>query len=240
MPVVEWEKDGAVAVISMINGENRINPVFNSEFLQAFDEIEQDKTISAVVLCSDDEKNWCQGIDLLWMQERLTENDRAGIKNLIFGLGDIFKRVLFFPLPVIAAISGHAVAGGVLLACACDFRFMSADKGFFFLSEVDVGVPFLPSALALVRKAVPEYQLCEMLYTGKRYRASELEPHHILQACADKEALMTEAMAFARTFNKKRGIFGELKKCANKGISDLMAGDDLKHIEDFNFFVKEE
>ncbi|PKN05690.1 MAG: enoyl-CoA hydratase/isomerase family protein [Deltaproteobacteria bacterium HGW-Deltaproteobacteria-9] len=240
MPVVKWKKDGAVAIVSMSNSENRINPVFNREFLLVFDEIAKDKTISAVVICSDDEKNWCQGIDLRWMQERLTENDKAGIKNFIFGLGDILKRVLFFPMPVIAAISGHAVAGGVLLACACDFRFMSADKGFFFLSEVDVGVPFLPSALALVRKAIPEYQLCEIIYTGKRYRASELEPHHILKACADKEALMSEAMAFARTFNKKRGIFGELKKCANKNIADLMAGDDLQHIEDFHFFVKEE
>ncbi len=239
MPVVEWEKDGTVAIVKMINGENKLNPEFNRDFLQAFAEIEQDKTIKAVVLCSGDEKNWCQGIDLVWMQGRLAQNDREGILNFISGLGDIFQRVLFFPVPVIAAIGGHAVAGGVLLACACDFRFMSADKGFFFLSEVDVGVPFLPSALALVRKAIPEYQLCKMLYTGQRYTASELELHHIVQACADKEALMTGAMAFARTFNKKRGIFSELKKCANKSIADLMAGDDLRHIEGFNFFARE-
>jgi enoyl-CoA hydratase/carnithine racemase len=239
MPVVEWKKDGTVAVVRMINGENRMNPVFNSDFLQAFDEIEQDKIISSVVLCSGDEKNWSQGIDLVWMQGRLAENDREGIQNFIYRLGDIFRRVLFFPVPVIAAIGGHAVAGGVLLASACDFRFMSADKGFFLLSEVDVGVPFLLSAMAILRKAIPEYQLCKIIYTGKRYRASELEPHHILQACADKEALMTEAMAFARTFNKKRGIFGELKKRANKNITDLMTGDDLKYIEDFNFFIEE-
>ncbi len=239
MPVMKWKKDGTVAVVRMINGENRLNPLFNREFLQVFAEIEQDKSISAVVLCSDDEKNWCQGIDLLWMHGRLAENDREGIKNFIYGLGDIFKRALFFPVPVIAAISGHAVAGGVLLACACDFRFMNADKGFFFLSEVDVGVPFSLSAMGILRKAIPEYQLSRMIYTGNRYTASELELDHILKACADKEALMTEAMAFARTFNKKRGIFGELKKRANKGISDLMAGDDMKDIEDSNFFAKE-
>lgn len=62
------------------------------------------------------------------------------------------------------------------IVVSIDFRSMRADKGFFFLSEVDMGIPFLLSAMALLRKSIPEYQLCEMLYTGKRYTASEMAP----------------------------------------------------------------
>jgi enoyl-CoA hydratase/carnithine racemase len=156
MAVVEWKRDDTVAVIKMVNGENRFNPVFNKEFLQVFDEIEQDKAVTSVVIVSNDAKNWSQGIDLIWMQGRMAEQDFQAIRGFLYGLNDVFKRILLFPMPVICAINGHAVAGGAILALACDFRFMKADKGFFFFSEVDVGIPFIPGMMAFCRKAIPE------------------------------------------------------------------------------------
>jgi enoyl-CoA hydratase/carnithine racemase len=237
MAVIEWKKDETVAVVRMVNGENRFNPVFVKEFLQAFDEIEKDKTISSVVIVSSDLKSWSQGIDLIWMQGRLSEKDFKSIREFLYGLNDIFKRLLLYPMPVIAAVNGHAVAGGAILACACDFRFMRADKGFFFFSEVDVGIPFLPGMQAFCRKAIPEYKFGEMMYTGKRYFAPEMEAHHvILKACANEEALTADALAFARTLNKKRGVFGEMKKRMHKEIIEIMDTQDKTYIEPLNVF----
>jgi enoyl-CoA hydratase/carnithine racemase len=237
MAVIEWNKNESIAIVRMVNGENRFNPLFVKEFLQAFDEIEKDKTISSVVIVSSDLKSWSQGIDLIWMQSRLAEKDFKSIREFLYGLNEIFKRLLLYPMPVIAAVNGHAVAGGAILACACDFRFMRADKGFFFFSEVDVGIPFLPGMQAFCRKAVPEYKFGEMMYTGKRYFASDMEAHHvILKACANEEALMAEATAFARTFNKKRGVFGEMKKRMYKEIIEIMDTEDKTYIEPLNVF----
>ena len=232
MAVVEWKRDDTVAVVKMVNGENRFTPVFIKEFLQVFDEIEKDKAVNAVVIVSTDVKSWSQGIDLIWMQGRMAEQDHQAIRDFLYGLNDIFKRILLFPMPVICAINGHAVAGGAILSLACDFRFMRADKGFFFFSEVDVGIPFIPGMTAFCRKAVPEYKFEEMMYTGKRYGALEMEAHHvIMKACPNEEALMAEAMAFARTFNKKRGVFGEMKRRMHKHIVDVMDKEDREYIE---------
>lgn len=237
MAVIEWKKDGTVAVVRMVNGENRLNPVFNKDFLQAFDEIEKDKAVSSVAIFSGDEKNWSQGIDLAWMQGRMAAKDYQGIRDFLYGLNDVFKRILRYPVPVIAAINGHAVAGAAILACACDFRFMKSDKGFFFFPEVDIGIPFLPGMQAFCRKAIPEYKFIEMMYTGKRYPAPELEVHHVIvKACENEEALAAEVLAFARTFNKKRGTFGEMKRRMSKEIIEVMDGQDRAYIEPLNFF----
>jgi enoyl-CoA hydratase/carnithine racemase len=232
MAVVEWKRDDTVAVIKMVNGENRFNPVFNKEFLQVFDEIEKDKAVTSVVIVSNDAKNWSQGIDLIWMQGRMAEQDFQAIRGFLYGLNDVFKRILLFPMPVICAINGHAVAGGAILALACDFRFMKADKGFFFFSEVDVGIPFIPGMMAFCRKAIPEYKFEEMMYTGKRYGATEMEAHHVvMKACPNEEALMAEAMTFARSFNKKRGVFREMKRRMHKHIIEIMDKEDREYIE---------
>ena len=232
MAVVEWKRDDTVAVVKMVNGENRFNPVFNKEFLQVFDEIEKDKAVNAVVIVSTDVKSWSQGIDLIWMQGRMAEHDPQAIRGFLYGLNDIFKRILLFPVPVICAINGHAVAGGAILSLACDFRFMRADKGFFFFSEVDVGIPFIPGMMAFCRKAIPEYKFEEMMYTGKRYGAPEMEAHHVvMKACPNEEAVIAEAMAFARTFNKKRGVFGEMKRRMHKHIIDILDKEDREYIE---------
>lgn len=232
MAVLEWKKDDTVAVVTMNNGENRFSPAFNKALLQVFDEIEKDLAVNAVVIVSSDVKNWSQGIDLIWMQGRMAEQDFQAIRSFLYGLNDVFKRILLFPMPVICAISGHAVAGGAILSLACDFRFMKADKGFFFFSEVDVGIPFIPGMMAFCRKAIPEYKFEEMMYTGKRYGATEMEAHHVvMKACPNAETLMAEAMAFARSFNKKRGVFGEMKRRMHKHIIEIMDKEDREYIE---------
>jgi enoyl-CoA hydratase/carnithine racemase len=227
MPVIEWKKEDGVAVLVMNNGENRHNPEFVSAMLNAFDEIEQDQTVTAVVITSSDEKNWSQGIDVQWIMGAFGKKDYQSIRDFIYGLNKIFTRILLYPVPVIAAINGHAFGNGSIMSCACDFRFMRQDRGFFCFPEVNLGIPFRNGMNAMIKKAVPMYKLLEMQFSGNRYSATELALHHIIvKACADKEALMSEAMAFAGTFQKKRGIFGELKKRLYKDIIDIIDTGD--------------
>ena len=69
MPIVLLEKRDTVAVLTMNNGENRMNLDYANAMIKALDEILEDKGIFAVVLASSDEKNWSQGIDLQWLME---------------------------------------------------------------------------------------------------------------------------------------------------------------------------
>jgi len=240
MSIVLWEKKDTVAVLTMNNKENRQNLDFANAMIKALDEILEDKTISAVVIASSDEKNWSQGIDLQWLMERRAADDLQSIRRFLYRTNDLFRKLLLYPLPVIAAINGHAFGNGALLSCTCDFRFMRSDKGFFCFPEVDVSIPFLPGMIAFTRKAIPEYKYQEMVYTGKRFTASELEEHHVIRkACKDQDELMKESMDFARTFEKNRGIFGELKKRMYKSIIQVLDKEDPGFIEPLSIMVQD-
>jgi enoyl-CoA hydratase/carnithine racemase len=240
MSIVLWEKKETVAVLTMNNKENRMNLNFANAMIKALDEILEDKRIFSVVIASSDEKNWSQGIDLQWLMERRADDDLQAIRSFLSRMNDVFKKLLLYPMPVIAAINGHAFGNGALLSCTCDFRFMRSDKGFFCFPEVDVSIPFLPGMIAFTRKAIPEYKYQEMVYTGKRFTAPELEEHHVIRkACKDQEELTRESMDFAKTLEKKRGIFGELKKRMYKSIVEVLDKEDPKFIEPLFIVVQD-
>ncbi len=238
MPILEWRKEGTVAVITMTNGENRHNPAFTEAILKALDEIERDESLSSVVIASSDAKNWSQGIDVQWLMGAFNSKDFPAIKDFMYGLNRIFKRILLYPMPVIASINGHAFGDGSIMACACDFRFMKSSKGFFCFPEIDISIPFLPGMICLVKKAFPYYKLEEAVYSGRRYGARELEEHHVIvKSCEDDETLLREAIAFAGSFTKKRSIFGEMKRRYHKQILEVMDREDPEYIESLKLMM---
>jgi enoyl-CoA hydratase/carnithine racemase len=240
MALAEWRKDETVAIITMTGGENRHNLNYANEMMTILDEILADKTVTALVLTSSDEKNFCQGVDVQWLMERFAAKDMQSIKDFMYRMNDVFRTLLLYPMPVIAAINGHAFGNGAILSCACDFRFMRSDRGFFCFPEVDLGIPFLPGMIAWVRKAIPQHAFHEWKYSGRRVTAAELEKNHVIQkACANQEELMKETLAFAKTFVKKRGIFGEMKKRMHKQIVDIMANEDGEFVEKLFLFVQD-
>jgi enoyl-CoA hydratase/carnithine racemase len=229
MPIVSWSKDENVAIISMNNGENRHNLDFANAMNSALDEIVADTTVQSLILTSSDEKNFSQGIDVGWMSARYQNKEIQQIKEFMYRMNDVFKKLMIVPIPTIAAINGHAYGNGAIISCACDFRFMRADRGFFCFPEVNLGIPLLYGMNAFVKKAVPQYKLLEMQFGGNRYAAAELEQHHIImKACAGKDELMKESLAFAKTFQKKRGILGEMKKRMYSSIIEVMDTMDAK------------
>lgn len=227
MAVMNWTNNEGVAIITMTNVENRQNLVFSQSLNAILDEIVADPSVNALILTSNDEKNFSQGIDVEWIMARFQQNDLEALTKFMFGMNDVFKKLMTIPVPTIAGINGHAFGNGAILSCACDFRFMRSDRGFFCFPEVNLGIPFRSGMNAFLKKAVPMYKLAEMQLTGNRYGAVELETHHIIvKACAGVDELMKEALAFAKTFQKKRGIFSEIKKRLYQDIVDTIDAED--------------
>jgi enoyl-CoA hydratase/carnithine racemase len=239
MALVDWTLDGTVAVVTLNDGENRFNPSFLSAFSETLDRIAAEAGACALVVRSAHAKIFSNGIDLDWLVPHIQRHDLDACKRYFYQLNDLFKRLVTYPLPAIAAINGHAFAGGAILACAFDFRFMQTGRGFFCFPEVDLGIPFLPGMNALLCKAMPRYMVETMQYTGCRLTAEQCAEHHIVrQACAP-ETLVAEAIAFARGVTKKRSIMAELKRRLNHEVIQAIEVQDVPFIESGQFHIGE-
>jgi len=237
MPHFEHVLDENTALVTMTSGENRFNPDFLNAFLGILDTVETETDARAIVVRSAHEKIFSNGIDLEWLVPVIERNDIETAKGFFFLLNRVFVRLITYPLITVAAINGHAFAGGAIISCAFDFRFMQTGRGFFCLPEVDLGIPFLPGMNALLNKAIPTYKLEEMQYTGARLTAEACEVHHIVARACPAETLVADALAFARGMNKERGIVAELKRRFNRHIVQAMEVDDRPYIESGSFHI---
>lgn len=231
MSFVEWKKDGTVAIMIMNNGENRQNLAWAEAMMSTYEEIIADQEIKALVLTSNDPKNFSQGVDVEWMTKKLGEQDLTSVNKWLKKNHEVFTAMLLAPVPTIAAVTGHAFGNGAMLAGACDFRFMRADRGYFCLPEIDLGIQFIPSMLEWMKRIMPYHFFIRLLLSGERVTAAELEKHNvIIKACQNAEETIAEAVAYAKTFNKSRINMVEMKRRNSKHILDIMVNEDPPHM----------
>jgi len=237
MANIDFTLDETVAVVALSDGENRFNPDFLNGFLDVLDAIEHKTEARTLVVHSTHEKIFSNGIDLEWLVPIIQKGDIPAAKDFFFLLNKLLLRLVTYPAVTIAAITGHAFAGGAIMACTFDFRLMRSDRGFLCVPEVDLGIPFLPGMNAILAKAIPHYKLEEMQYTGCRLTAEDCERHHIVRKACHIADLLDETLAFARSLNKNRAIVHEMKMRLNRPIIQAIEVEDVPYIESGKFNI---
>jgi enoyl-CoA hydratase/carnithine racemase len=231
MALVDYTVEDNVAILSMNSGDNRFNFSFFDAIFEALDSIEKDTDANVLVTKSSHEKIWSNGIDLDWLTPAVEKEGQVLAKKFHSQMFSFFRRVLTYPMITVAAITGHAFAGGAFLSFTHDFRFMRNDRGWLCLPEVDLGMTLGPVLVAIARRALPDYKFEEMQYTGKRLTAQECEEHHIIQKACHMDDLMNEVLSFAKTQNKDRELIRRMKRethehllgVIDKALSTMMA-----------------
>jgi enoyl-CoA hydratase/carnithine racemase len=237
MATINVRIEDHVAITTLNAGENRFNPEFLAGFLNTLDTVEHETDARSLIVTSSHEKVFSNGIDLEWLAPEIEAGNLAIAKEFFYTLNRLFRRLLTFPAITIAAISGHAFAGGAILCCAFDFRYMRTEKGFFCFPEVDLGIPFLPGMNQLLLKAMPRYMVEEMQYTGVRLSAEQCEAHRIIRQACRPEDLMPTALEFAKAHKKERSILAEMKARLNGHIVETIDNEDRPFIESGQYHI---
>jgi len=224
MAMYEYRLDEHMALLTM--NESKFNMSSVTEFLSVLNEIEKDTDAKALIVRSSDEKIWSNGLDLDWLLPLVQKGERSVADAFTTKLVELFKTVLFYPMITVAAITGHAFAGGAVLACCFDFRFMRKGRGYLCFPEVDLGIPLLPSFTALMKKAIPMDLVEDMQLTARRLTAEECEARHIIVKACTMDELMSEATSFAKRLNKERPIVAKLKNVMHRDILRIMEVED--------------
>jgi enoyl-CoA hydratase/carnithine racemase len=134
------------------------------------------------------------GVDL----KRLVEGDAAYVRKFLPALSTMLATVFSHPAPVVAAINGHAIAGGCVLACAADRRLMVRDGGRIGVTELLVGVPFPPVAMEIMRCATAPQFLADAIFSGATYTPLEaVERGWVHDVIEGEHALLDRAVEAA-------------------------------------------
>jgi enoyl-CoA hydratase/carnithine racemase len=200
------DRRGAVFVLTLGIDENRFHPDRLIDINAALDEVEAAEGAKAVVTTGSG-KFYSNGLDLDFM----AANPDAAEANLV-DVHALFARVLAFPAPIVAAVQGHAFAAGAMLALAHDQIVMRADRGYFCLPEVDLGIPFTPGMNALIRSRLPIAVAHEAMTTARRYGGEDAHAAGIVAATAGEGEVVDIAVARAEALAPKAGaVFGAIK-----------------------------
>lgn len=180
--------------------------------LATLDRIETDTDIRCVVLTGRG-KAFCSGDDL----KEQAEANKAGSGAHFGEFGRVLERIETFRLPVVGAVNGHCLGGGLELASACDIRIASTAAS-FVCSGVNVGL--MASAYRLPR-LIGVARAKHMLLTGLPHDAATAERFGLVTAVHAPDALMPEAIKLAARIASRAPLSVEAVKRSAAKAPDL-------------------
>lgn len=133
------------------------------------------------------------GVDLF----RLLKEGAPYARKFAPALIELLTALFTTPIPVVAAVNGHAIAGGCILVAACDYRIMVSGEGRIGVPELLVGVAFPPIALEIARFGMAPQFVQEMVYTGRTVLPEDALRRGMLDEVAGADELMSRAIQVA-------------------------------------------
>jgi enoyl-CoA hydratase len=193
--LISVETQGHVAVVQMAHGKaNALDTTLCRELAAQLAGLERSGHRAAVL--SGRGPIFSAGVDLL----RLRDGGPGYLQEFLPALSEAFLALFNCSVPVVAAVNGHAIAGGCILVCACDHRVMNADHGRIGVTELFVGLPFPVTALEILRFAVGTHRLQELTHFGRTYPAAEAVDLGLADEAVAGASVLARAVAVAGQF----------------------------------------
>ena len=216
--MIELSHRGGIAVVKMIHGKaNALDFEFCEALAAQFEALRGSDT-RAVVLTGQGQM-FSAGVNLI----RLSEGGADYVRRFLPALHRLYDTVFFFPKPVVAAVNGHAIAGGCVLECCADKR-IAADGGRIGVTELLVGVPFPPLAFEIMRFASPPRYLADGMFSGATFTPDVALTRGLVDELAEgPAALLDRSMAAAETLAAlSPAAFAQTKQQIRQPVADAM------------------
>lgn len=235
------ERAGAVATVYLANAakRNAMGPAFWSELPQLFGELDADESVRAIVLAADGPV-WTAGLDLVAMMPELQAKETGRIPQqkhlhkLIRRLQDSITSVERARQPVIAAIHGKCIGGGIDLITACDIRLASSDA-VFSVREVRIAIVADVGTLQRLPRIVGEGRARELAYTGEDFSAEHAHRIGLLNSVhKDRDAVIAAAQELAGRIARNSPLAVQGTKAILNDSRDRTVADGLSHVALYN------
>ena len=190
--MIELTSRGDIAVLTMVHGKAN---ALTTEFCDGLVARLQATAAARAIVITGTGRIFSAGVDL----PRLLEGGPAYVREFLPALHRLYDAVFFHPRPIVAAVNGHAVAGGCVLACAADRRLMADNGCQIGVTELLVGVPFPPLAFEIMRYATAPQFFPNIIFSGATFAPPDALARGLIDEIVAPEALLARAVAAAET-----------------------------------------
>ncbi|WFD23996.1 hypothetical protein MEQU1_002693 [Malassezia equina] len=133
-------------------------------------------------------------------------------------LNVLTRELLTFPIPTVAAVTGHAFAAGCTLALAHDYRVMNAQRGYLCMNEIEFGAPIPRGMLGAIQSVATKAAQRKLLLEAHRFTATDAQAYGLVHATADgTEATLQKALELAAHIRSRaaKGAWQSIKEALN-------------------------
>ncbi|HUS65051.1 MAG TPA: enoyl-CoA hydratase/isomerase family protein [Kofleriaceae bacterium] len=202
MPAVDVERRGAVALLTLNNPPaNALGTPVLTALAEAIEALAADDARAVVVTGAG--RFFSAGLDLFEVAKLVGSPDAEAFARRFDGL---VTGLFALEKPVVAAINGHAIAGGAVLAATADFRLVADAELKIGVTEIQVGVVYPTSALEVVRFACAGPHLAELLYRGNTYGPADAVVRRLADEVVPAGELLDRALALAAELGEHRPL----------------------------------
>ena len=187
---------------------NRMPPAFWKEFPAAVLEMDSSGSVRVLVISAQG-KHFSSGMDTAAFTAPATEQSfdagRRGerARRNLAGMQDTFTTIETVRMPVLAAIQGACIGGGVDMVSACDVRYCTSDA-FFCIQEINIGLSADVGTLQRLPNLIPDGLMRELAYTGRRLFAEEAKEVGLVNnVYATHDEMLTSVMSIAKEIASK-------------------------------------
>ncbi len=227
--LIEAEDKVAVLTINRPNQLNALNSEMIGELSEAFKALEADNTVQAIILTGSGEKAFVAGADI---KEFYQFNVEQGKELAANGHQSLFNVVQNLTTPVIAAVNGFALGGGLELAMSCHFR-LASDNAKLGLPEVTLGVIPGYGGTQRLAQLVGKGRALEMIMTAKMTSATEALDSGLVNYVVPQEELIPTCKKIALKIVKNSSVaIASAIRAVNAGYIDGVDGFKTE-IEEF-------
>jgi enoyl-CoA hydratase/carnithine racemase len=218
--MIDSKISDGIAVITMNHGKvNALDIELCDALAKRFADL-RSADAKAVVLTGQG-KIFSAGVNLV----RLADGGETYIRKFLPALHRLFEAVFFHPKPVVAAVNGHAIAGGAVLACCADRRIMALESGRIGVTEILVGVPFPALAFEIMRHATPPYFFTETILSGATFPADQAAHRGWINHAVEPAQLMKRSLAAAQELAAlSPSAFAQTKMQIRQPVTERLAG----------------
>jgi enoyl-CoA hydratase len=218
--MIELEHRGEIAVLTMRHGKaNAIDGALCEDIIKHLDELRRSPARGVVV--TGQGKIFSAGVDLV----RALDGGPDYFRHFLPPLRRAFEELFFFEKPIVAAVNGHAIAGGCVLTCAADRRLMAQGDGRIGITELLVGVPFPVIALEIMRFAAAPQHFARIVNSGATFPPEVAVNLGLIDEMVPGNALLERAIAAAEKLAAIGPAFALTKRQIRHAVRERLEKD---------------